>query len=115
MHIGSLPFVSGMSGKQDHPLLPGLSTVGWLFSSGGKSRIVAFAEMDIGPAVIAFAIFWAFVIVFAVFAGMWGDSDDRPSCNAPSATAPVSIADSNTNVRLAGIHECWDVRMTGLL
>jgi hypothetical protein len=57
MHIGSLPFVSGMSGRHVQPFVPALNIVGWLFSSAGQSRMVAMAAIDIGAAVIALAIF----------------------------------------------------------
>src|SRR5215470_14644923 len=102
MHIGSLPFVSGMSGKQDHPLLPGLSTMGWLFSSAGQSRIVAFAEMDIGAAVIALVILWAFVMLLPMFIVIGCDFGELPFCNAPSAADPARrIAVRRTGVRAA--------------
>src|ERR1041385_1004496 len=65
-HAGSLPSVSGMSGKQLQPFVPLRRTGGLSPSLAGQSRIVAFPEMDDGAALIALAIFCSLVIALDI-------------------------------------------------
>src|SRR5438132_953828 len=60
-HIGSLPSVSVESGKHFQPLLPCRRTGACSPSFAGQSRIVAFAAIAEGAALIAFRIFCSFV------------------------------------------------------
>src|SRR4029079_18394847 len=74
-HIGSLLPLGTVPvlGKQTHPFVPALSC--FISSPGleGKSMIVAWAEIAIGAALFALAIFWAVVTsVFAVAAACSG-------------------------------------------
>src|SRR5438067_13131027 len=65
-HIGSsieaAPNSAGEFGKQAQPFVPARSCLGWPPAFSGQSMMAACLLISAGAALMAFVIFWAFVI-----------------------------------------------------
>src|SRR5678815_3282520 len=56
MHMGSLPWMAGISGKQTHSFVPARSCVGWPSFVAGQSMTVALSLIEAGAALTALLI-----------------------------------------------------------